>query len=106
MAMAKSRLKTDKPRGVSSHAEELRRKLLNEGSLVLDLKVVPRAKTGEVAELMANGTLKVKVTAAPEKGRANEEVCAVLAAYLGVSKRNVELLLGHSSQQKRVRVLL
>jgi uncharacterized protein (TIGR00251 family) len=104
--MAKSRLKTDKPCVVSSHAEELRRKLLNEGSLVLDLKVVPRAKTGEVAELMANGTLKVKVTAAPEKGRANEEVCAVLAAYLGVSKRNVELLLGHSSQQKRVRVLL
>ncbi len=46
-------------------AEELRRKLLREGSLVLDIKVIPRARFAEVSERMANGALKVKVTAAP-----------------------------------------
>ena len=87
-------------------AEELRRKLLRDGSLVLDIKVIPRARSGEVSGLMTNGALKVKVTAVPEKGKANDEVCAVLAAYLGVPKRSVEVIFGRASQQKRVRVLL
>ena len=86
-------------------AEELRRKLLREGSLVLDIKVIPRARSAEVSERMANGALKVKVTAVPEKGMANDEVCAVLADYLGVPKRSVEVILGRTSRQKRVRVL-
>lgn len=102
--MATSRPKDTSPRGVSAHAEELRRKLLRDGSLVLDLKVIPRARTGEVSELMGNGVLKVKVTAIPEKGKANAEVCAVLADYLGVPKSNVEVIFGHTSQQKRVQV--
>jgi Uncharacterized conserved protein len=87
-------------------AEDLRRKLLRDGSLVLDIKVIPRARFGEVSGLMTNGALKVKVTAVPEKGKANDEVCAVLAAYLGVPKRSVEVIFGRASQQKRVRVLL
>ncbi len=52
--------------------EELRRKLLRDGSLVLDIKVIPRAPIGQVSELIANGALKVKVTASPEKGKAND----------------------------------
>jgi uncharacterized protein (TIGR00251 family) len=72
--------------------------------LILDVKVIPRAPTSEVAGTMADGALKVKVTAAPEKGKANDEVCAVLAAYFDVPKRNVEVVLGHTSQRKRVRV--
>jgi uncharacterized protein (TIGR00251 family) len=86
-------------------AEELRRKLQRDGSLVLDIKVVPRARSSEVSALMADGSLKVKVTAAPEKGKANDEVCAVLAAFLGVPRRNVEVILGQTSRQKRVRIL-
>ena len=39
-------------------------------------------------------------------GRANHEVCEVLAAYLGVAKRNVEVMLGHASPQKRLRIVL
>jgi uncharacterized protein len=89
---------------LAEHAMELRRKLAREGSLVLDIKAVPRSRTAEVSDVMANGVLKVKVTAAPEKGRANEEICATLAEYLEVPKRNVELIHGHSSPQKRVRI--
>jgi uncharacterized protein len=87
-------------------AEELRRKLLRDGSLVLDVKTIPRAHVAEVSELMANGTLKIKVTAAPERGKANDEVCAVLAGYLGVPKRGAEVILGHTSRHKRVRIVL
>jgi hypothetical protein len=90
--------------GLESYAQELRGKLQREGSIMLDIKVIPRARNTEVSELMANGALKVKVAAVPEKGKANEEVCAVVAEYLGVPKRCVEVLLGHTSQQKRVKI--
>ncbi|MHB1699840.1 MAG: DUF167 domain-containing protein [Acidobacteriaceae bacterium] len=90
---------------MSPQAEEMRNRLFRDGSLLLEVKAVPHARSSEVSELMANGSLKIKVVAAPEKGKANEEVCAVLAAYLNVPKRNVEVVLGHASRQKRVRIL-
>jgi uncharacterized protein (TIGR00251 family) len=95
---------SDSPGNLAEHAMELRRKLTREGGLVLDIKAVPRSRTAEVSDVMANGVLKVKVTAAPEKGRANEEICAVLADYMGVPKRNVEVIHGHTTPQKRVRI--
>jgi len=84
----------------------MQRKLLRDGSLVFEIKVLPRAHTRQVSERMADGTLKVKVTAAPDRGRANEEVCAVIAEYLGVPRRCVEVVVGHTSQKKRVRITL
>ena len=88
-----------------SELEEMRRKLLREGSLIVDVKVIPRCHAGKVEERMANGRLKVKVRAAPEAGKANDEVCAVLAEFLSVPKGNVEIILGRTSQQKRLRVV-
>jgi hypothetical protein len=55
---------------------------------------------------MAGGGLKVKVTAAPEKGNANQEVCALLAEYWGVPKRNVQITAGQTSRRKRLQILL
>jgi uncharacterized protein (TIGR00251 family) len=95
---------SDSASNLRAHALDLRRRLGHEGALVLDIKAVPRSRIAEVSDVMANGALKVKVTAVPEKGRANEEICAVLAEYLGVPKRSVEVIHGHSSPQKRVRI--
>jgi uncharacterized protein (TIGR00251 family) len=53
---------------------------------------------------MADGTLKVKVAAVPEKGKANEELCAVLARHFGVSPRDVEIVTGAASTRKRIRI--
>jgi len=89
---------------LSTGVAELRGKLLRDGSLVLDVKVVPRAAASEVTELLPDGALKVKVKAAPEKGKANEELCAVLASFLNVPKRNVNVILGHTSHKKRVKI--
>lgn len=90
---------------ISAEPEELRRKLLQEGRLVLDVKVIPRSQRGKVDGMMTNGRLKVKVRAAPEGGKANDEVCALLADYLGVPKRKVEITFGHAAQNKRISVV-
>ncbi len=104
--VVQSLLTTVKRASVTGKQEELRRKLLSQGSLVLTIKVLPRAKISEVLETSGDDILKVRVVAAPDKGRANEEVCSLLAGYLGVPNRNVEVTLGLSSRQKRVRVTL
>lgn len=52
-----------------------------------------------------HGALRVAVTAAPEKGKANAAIVAVLSDALGVAKSHVELLSGETSQQKRFLVV-
>jgi uncharacterized protein (TIGR00251 family) len=68
------------------------------------VKVVPRASKSEVAGTMADGALKVKVAAVPEKGKANEELCAVLARHYHVPVSAVEVISGAASTRKRVRI--
>ena len=41
------------------------------------------------------------MTAAPEKGKANAAIVAVLSDSLGVAKSQIELISGETSQQKR-----
>ncbi len=53
---------------------------------------------------MADGTLKVKIAAAPEKGRANAELCAFLAKHFGVPVSAVTIVSGETSPRKRVRI--
>ena len=48
-----------------------------------------------------NGMLRVAVTAAPEKGKANKAIVEVLAGALKVAKSSIELTAGETSPQKR-----
>lgn len=48
-----------------------------------------------------NGALRVAVTAAPEKGKANAAIISILSDALGLSKSSIELLSGDTSPQKR-----
>ena len=47
------------------------------------------------------GALRVAVTAAPEKGKANQAIAALLGKTLGIPKSAIELVSGDTSQHKR-----
>ncbi len=47
------------------------------------------------------GSLQVSVTQAPEKGKANKAIIAVLSEALSLRKSQFELLAGETSPQKR-----
>jgi hypothetical protein len=47
------------------------------------------------------GMLRIAVTAAPEKGKANRAIIALLSETLGVPKSAIELVCGETSPQKR-----
>ena len=70
---------------------------------ILVLRVKPHAKRAGLVGWHGDA-LKVAVHAAPERGRANEEVLAVLAAALGLTADAIRLETGASSQDKRVHV--
>ena len=80
--------------------EELRTK----GRLDLALKVIPKSSRNEVVGLQPDKSLKIKITAAPEKGKANSATCAFLAEEFGVAKRNVEIVRGQTSSIKHVQI--
>jgi hypothetical protein len=75
-----------------------------EGSdLFLCLRVQPRASHDEL--LGPHGDhLRVRITAPPVEGKANEHLRRFLAQLFGVPRARVELLAGQQSRTKRWRV--
>lgn len=67
------------------------------------MRVTPRAKRNGVVG-MHGDALKVCVTAPPEDGRANDAVVEVLADWLGVKRRQIEIVSGATNRNKVVRV--
>ncbi len=84
-------------------AAELVSALERDGRLLLRLKVIPKSSKNEVVGWLEDSkTLKVKITAAPEKNKANAAVCTFLANEFGVGRKNVTILRGAASQIKHV----
>jgi uncharacterized protein (TIGR00251 family) len=70
---------------------------------LLAVRVKPRAKRAGLLGWHGEA-LKVAVRAAPERGRANEELLETLATALGVTSSALEIAAGATAQDKRVRV--
>ena len=68
--------------------------------VILPVSVHPGARRNEIRGEQ-NGQLKIGVTQAPEKGKANKAVIELLAKSLGLRKSQITLLSGETSRQKR-----
>ena len=73
--------------------------------MTIRVKVTPRATKSEVVGKMTDGTLKVRIAAPPEKGKANAELCDLLARHFGVASSAVSVVSGQSSSRKLVKIL-
>jgi len=77
--------------------------------MLISVKVIPRSKKNSVEwESGVEGEgerLRVRLTALPVDGAANEALVGFLAERLGVPKRQVEVVRGATSRQKVVEVL-
>ncbi|MGI6550301.1 MAG: DUF167 domain-containing protein [Syntrophomonadales bacterium] len=67
----------------------------------LEVKVQPRSSRNEVLGFQ-QGVLKVKLTAPPVEGEANQALISFLAETMGIAKRNVVILRGETSRLKLV----
>ena len=65
----------------------------------LSVKVTPHANKDKVVQL-SDTSYKVFTCVAPEKGKANAQVLALLAEALGVKKSQLHLVAGLTSREK------
>jgi uncharacterized protein (TIGR00251 family) len=71
--------------------------------VVLPVRAHAGARQNAVLGIRA-GALRIAVTAAPEKGKANQSIIAVLSKALGISKSAIDFISGETSPQKRLLV--
>jgi uncharacterized protein (TIGR00251 family) len=76
---------------------------ISDGSLFLNIKAVPGASKTALGEVR-DGRLKVRIAAAPEDGKANEELRSFLAKTLGLPKKDIVLVSGEKSRLKTLRL--
>jgi len=63
-----------------------------------------RASKSEIVGEM-DGSLRVRISAPPVDGAANDEVVKLLAKAFGVAKGNVAILSGQTSKNKRIKII-
>lgn len=74
-----------------------------DNAVIFSVKVVPRSSKTMVAGTLG-GMLKIKLAAAPEKGKANESLVEFLADILGVKRNTITITSGHTSPVKTIQI--
>jgi len=74
-----------------------------DSKVILRVRVQPRASRDKILGVH-NGALKVALTAPPVGGAANAALVKLLAKALRIPKGGVELLHGHTSRDKVLRL--
>ncbi len=67
----------------------------------INIKVLPSSSKDEIAGWLGE-SLKIRVMAPPEKGKANKSVINLLAKRLGIPVSDIQIESGSSSQRKVV----
>lgn len=73
----------------------------NGGNLLLCVRVQPRASKNEIVGIQGEH-IKIRITAPPVEGKANNHLIQFLAKSFGVAKSRIQLLSGESCREKRL----
>ncbi len=71
----------------------------------ITVRVTPRASRNEIAGLLDDGTVKIRLTAPPVEGKANEALIRFLGDILSVAPSKIEIIGGLSGRDKLVTIL-
>jgi uncharacterized protein (TIGR00251 family) len=74
----------------------------------LRIKVIPKSHKTEFIETMIDGegeeTIKIRLKAVPEKGKANAELIKFLSKELNIAKSEISIISGKTDQLKLIRL--
>ena len=71
---------------------------------LLNVRVHARSRRRSVEE-KTDGSLVIHTTAAPENGKANEDVVDILSTHLGIAKSLIILVRGATSSKKVFKIM-
>ena len=70
----------------------------------ITVRVSTRSSAAGISGILDDGTIKIKLSAAPVDGRANEELIKLLARTFGIPRSNFEIIAGISNKTKLVAI--
>jgi hypothetical protein len=77
-------------------------------SRYLRIKVIPKSPKNEITSIMEDEegeqTIKIRIKAAPEKGKANAELIKFLSKELKIPRANISIISGKTDQLKLIKV--
>ncbi len=73
-------------------------------TMILTIYVKPNARANKIIEWIDEDTLKVSLTAAPEKGKANAALLKLLAKEWGIAKSEIEITRGAIARIKQLTI--
>jgi uncharacterized protein len=68
------------------------------------VKIIPKSAKNEIVETMEDETIKIRIKAVPEKGKANKELIKFLSKEYKLSKENITIVSGKTEQIKLLRI--
>lgn len=68
-----------------------------------DVLVKPKASRNAIIGVH-NGALKIAITAAPEKGKANKAIVKLLSRLLKIPKNSIKIVSGETSSRKIIEI--
>ena len=71
---------------------------------IITVRVIPRAKKSEISKVFDDGTIKIRLTAPPVEGKANQALIKFLAEVFDISPSNIEIISGIKGRKKIVLV--
>ncbi|MBT6068170.1 DUF167 domain-containing protein [Candidatus Peregrinibacteria bacterium] len=78
--------------------------ILTEKPSYLRIKVLPKSQKNEITEILEDGTIKIRIKAVPEKGKANQELIKFLSKELEVAKDSISIISGKTDQLKLIKI--
>jgi uncharacterized protein (TIGR00251 family) len=76
-----------------------------QGGAAIAVRVTPRASKNEIVGILNDGTVKIRLTAPPVEGKANDALVKFLAEVLDVAKSRIDIVAGATGRDKLVSVL-
>jgi len=71
----------------------------------ITVRVSPRASRNEISEILEDGTIKIRLTAAPVDGQANSALIKLLADVLDIAPSQIEIVAGQSGKDKLITIV-
>jgi len=71
----------------------------------LATRITPRASSNEIAEVLDDGTIKIRLAAPPTENESNDALLLFLSEILGVPKSQLEIVAGSDGRDKLISVV-
>lgn len=83
---------------------KIKQKLHTDKQVVIHCKINAGSAQNKITEIMANEVVKINITTAPEKGKANITLIKFLAEEFGLPKSNIEIISGGVTKNKLIKI--